>query len=94
MLLNRGNERIRSTCHDARLCKACAVCVAANAVFAGVTLGVCRQLALFHNFGWLLETVEHILIADGQMDARREEAEEEEGQDEGEQEGDAMQEDQ
>lgn len=49
-----------------------------------------RQLALFHNFGWLLETVEHILIADGQMDARREE-EDEEAQDE---EGDAMQEDQ
>lgn len=62
-----------------------------NATFwAVVALGVRRQLALFHNFGWLLETVEHILVADGQMDARREEEEEEEAHDEDQ--GDAMQE--
>eukprot|EP00752_Nemacystus_decipiens_P002463 g2319.t1 len=60
------------------------------------TMHLLRQLALFHNFGWLLETVEHILVADGQMDARREEEEEEEEEEQGvhgEEEGDAMQED-
>lgn len=57
------------------------------------SLGVHRQLALFHGFGWLQETVEYILVADGQLDPpREEEEEEEEGHDE--QEGDAMQEDQ
>lgn len=45
-----------------------------------------RQLALFHKFEWLLETVEHILVTDGQLqlvrddedvkDAEREEEEE------------------
>lgn len=55
-------------------------------------LGACRQLALFHSFGWLLETVEHILVADGQMEAtqgiRQEEEEEEEKEREAMQEGD------
>lgn len=31
-----------------------------------------RQLALFHNFEWLLETVEHILVTDGQLQLDRE----------------------
>lgn len=35
-------------------------------------LGVCRQLALFHSFDWLLETVDHILLTDGLMDATQE----------------------
>ncbi|CAM9911821.1 unnamed protein product [Ectocarpus sp. 12 AP-2014] len=29
------------------------------------TMKLLRQLAVFHNFGWLLETVENILVADG-----------------------------
>lgn len=37
----------------------------------------CRQLALFHRFEWLQETVEHILVTDGQLEAAREEAHEE-----------------
>ena len=51
---------------------------------------VCRQLALFHGFGWLLETVEHILVTDGHLDAASHDEAESGGQDE---EGEAMQED-
>ncbi|CAM9207253.1 unnamed protein product, partial [Ectocarpus sp. 4 AP-2014] len=29
------------------------------------TMKLLRQLAIFHNFGWLLETVQNILVADG-----------------------------
>jgi len=50
--------------------------------------GVCRQLALFHGFGWLLETVEHILVTDGHMDAAAHGEDEAGGQDE---DGEAMQ---
>lgn len=35
----------------------------------------CRQLALFHRFEWLQETVEYILVADGEMDAAPEQTE-------------------
>ncbi|CAM9095659.1 unnamed protein product, partial [Laminaria digitata] len=33
------------------------------------TMHLLRQLALFHNFEWLQETVEHILVTDGELDA-------------------------
>ncbi|CAM9478652.1 unnamed protein product [Pylaiella littoralis] len=36
------------------------------------TIQLLRQLALFHSFGWLQETVEHILVTDGYMDAAEE----------------------
>ena len=34
-----------------------------------------RRLALFHRFDWLQETVEHILVTDGQMEAAVQEEE-------------------
>lgn len=49
-----------------------------------------RQLALFHSFGWLLETVEHILVTDGLIDLDEENLL---AADEGQGEGDMMQED-
>lgn len=46
-----------------------------------------RQLALFHGFEWLQETVEHILVADGQMDPVQEQQAREEGDPQHEDEG-------
>lgn len=45
---------------------------------------------MFHSFGWLLETVEHILVMDGLIDL---DAENDHAAEEGQVEGDAMQED-
>lgn len=56
-----------------------------NTIYTKLVAGVlppffpfpCRQLSLFHSFGWLQETVEHILVSDGQMEAAQEQVEEE-----------------
>lgn len=49
-----------------------------------------RQLALFHGFEWLQETVEHILVADGQMEPVQERQAGEEGEPQNEEDGGAV----